>query len=191
VRLDRRELVRQLEARAPAILPLAGLRPAAVLLPLFRRDGEEWLLLTRRTDDLEHHSGEISFPGGGRHAEDADLQATALRETEEEMGIRPGDVEIYGRLDDFVSIHGYRVTPFVGSYPDPYPYRVNRQEIAEVIELPLNSFLQPGIWHQESWPHRGQLHTVDFYRVDGHQVWGLTAAILRQFLVRAGLLNPD
>jgi len=187
VKFDRQELVRQLAVHAPVAMPLAGLRPAAVLLPLFRRDGEEWLLLTRRTDDLEHHSGEISFPGGGRHAEDDDLQATALRETEEEMGIRPADVQIYGRLDDFESIHGYRVTPFVGGYSDPYPYRVNAREIAEVIELPLRSFLQPGVWHQENWPHRGQLHVVDFYRVGGHQVWGLTAAILRQFLLRAGV----
>lgn len=189
MKLDRRALARQLVAQAPVTRPLAGLRPAAVLVPLFRRDDQEWLLLTRRTDDLEHHSGEISFPGGGRHPEDADLQMTALRETEEEMGIRADDVEVFGRLDDFLSIHGYRVTPFVGSYPQPYPYRVNPGEIAEVIELPLRKFLQPGVWHQETWPHRGEQFRVDFYQVDGHQVWGLTAAILRQFLERAGLLS--
>lgn len=170
-------------------LPLRQLRPAAVLVPLFRWGDEDWLLLTRRTDDLEHHAGEISFPGGGQHPEDSDLLATALRETAEEMGITPEDVTIYGRLDDFESIYNYRVTPYVGEFSAPYAYTANPAEISEVIELPLRLFLEAGAWHQENWAHRGRVHPVDFYHVNGYQVWGMTASILRHFFQRYGMLD--
>jgi 8-oxo-dGTP pyrophosphatase MutT (NUDIX family) len=169
-------------------IALGELRPAAVLVPLFARDGEDHLLFTRRTELMKHHRGEISFPGGGRHAEDADLLQTALRETEEEMGIRPADITVLGQLDDFVSIAGYRVTPFVGSFPYPYSCRVNAAEIAEVIEAPLSVLRDPAIWRKENWRHRGRVHPVHFYTVGGHEIWGLTAAILRQFLKRIGYI---
>jgi len=185
--IDRNRLRRRLAAAPHLEMPLEQLRPAAVLLPLFQEQGEDFVLLTRRTDDLEHHAGEISFPGGGRHPEDPDLLTTALRETEEEMGISPDHVTIYGRLDDFISVHGYRVTPFVGEFAAPYAYTANPAEIAEVIELPLRSFLAEGVWHQEDWTYRGRVHPVDFYHVGGYQVWGMTAAILRHFLQRYGL----
>jgi hypothetical protein len=98
------------------------------------------------------------------------------------MGIRPADVEVLGRLSDFFSIHGYHVVPFVGRIPYPYPYRVNPGEIAEVIELPLRRLLDPAIFRKEHWTHQGRVHPVCFYTLEGHEVWGLTAAILRQFL---------
>jgi 8-oxo-dGTP pyrophosphatase MutT (NUDIX family) len=186
--LDSGSLSRALADGPRRYLPLDNLRPAAVLLPLSVRNGEDWILLTRRTEQLPHHGGEIAFPGGARHEGDADLLQTALREVEEEMGIQPRDVTIFGRLDDFFSVHDYHVTPFVGSYPSPYPFRVNPAEIAEVIELPLQAFLQPGVWHQEDWHHRGRSHPVDFFRIGPWEIWGLTAAILRQFLLRVGLL---
>ena len=166
----------------PQPIPLGTLRPAAVLLPIYLRDGEETILFTRRTDHLEHHSGEISFPGGARQAEDASLAATALRETEEEMGIACGDVKLLGRLDDFYSVHGYHVVPYVGTFAWPYPFRVNAEEIAEVIEVPVARLRDPAIFHTEDWEHRGRIHPVHFYLIDGHQIWGLTAAILKQFL---------
>lgn len=167
-----------------------GLRPAAVLVPLFVKEGEDCLLFTRRTELMNHHRGEISFPGGGRHAEDADLLQTALRETEEEMGIRPADVTVLGRLDDFVSVHGYRVSPFVGIFPYPYSCRVNEAEIAEVIEVSLSVLRDPAIWRKENWRHKGRLHPVHFYTVGANEIWGLTAAILRQFLKRIDPVRP-
>jgi len=188
VKLEPVLLKNALLATAPRALPLENLREAAVLIPLFERNGEDWLLLTRRTDDMEHHGGEISFPGGRRDPGDPDLLATALRETDEEMGIAAVDIEVYGQLDDFLSIHNYRVTPFVGRFPAPYAFQVDGREIAEVIELPLGSFLRPGVWHREDWQHQGRMHPVDFYHVGGQVVWGLTAAILRQFLQRVGLV---
>jgi 8-oxo-dGTP pyrophosphatase MutT (NUDIX family) len=173
-----------LAAHPPATRSRRGLRAAAVLLPLYLREGAPHVLFTRRTEHLRHHRGEISFPGGGRQRGDADLAATALRETEEEMGIRPNDVTLLGRLDDFHSVHGYHVVPFVGTFPWPYPFRIDPQEIAAVLEVPLALLREPRRWHSEDWRHRGRLHPVDFCRVDGEVIWGLTAAILRQFLHR-------
>lgn len=177
-------------ARALADYPLRcidgnGLQPAAVLLPVYLREGEETVLFTRRTEHLKHHRGEISFPGGRWQPDDVDLLATALRETEEEMGIRAQDVSVLGRLDDFVSVHGYHVVPFVGTFPWPYRFRVDSREIAEVIEVPLATLQDPLVWRQEDWRLRGRFYPVDFYTVGKHEIWGLTAAILRQFLRRA------
>jgi 8-oxo-dGTP pyrophosphatase MutT (NUDIX family) len=166
-----------------------GLRPAAVLVPLFVKDGVDTVLFTRRTDHLPDHAGEISFPGGRWEEGDFDLEATALRETEEEMGIRPDDVTVLGRLDDFVSVYGYHVTPFVGTLPWPYPFRTSETEIAEVIEVPLVRFSDPAVYHTENWEHKGRLHPVGFFNIDRHQIWGLTAAILRQFLQRIGAID--
>jgi 8-oxo-dGTP pyrophosphatase MutT (NUDIX family) len=173
----------------PRVIDNGVLRPAAVLVPLYRKKGEDTLLFTRRSDHLPDHAGEISFPGGRREPCDADLEDTALRESEEEMGIRPADVRILGRLDDFVSVYGYHVTPFVGSLPWPYPFRVNQREIAEVIEMPLDRLCDPGVYHTESWEHKGRLHPVGFFTIGRHQIWGLTAAILRQFLQRIGAID--
>ena len=180
--LDRAWLSKRLQAYPRRTIPVAELRPAAVLLPLLIRNGEECVLFTRRTEHLPHHAGEISFPGGASHAGDADLAATALRETEEEIGIPVGSIELHGRLDDFWSIHGYHVVPYVGTIPYPFSYQVADHEIAELIEAPLDHFRTPGVHHVEDWTHRGRIHPVDFYRFGDHLIWGLTAAILRQFL---------
>ncbi|MDO3378030.1 CoA pyrophosphatase [Geoalkalibacter halelectricus] len=184
MRLDPEQVRRALASHAPQRLPRENLAPAAVLVPLFARDGEEQVLFTRRPDTMPHHRGEISFPGGRRQPEDPDLLATALRETEEEMGIAAQDVRILGRLDDFFSVHGYHVTPFVGCFPYPYTFRVNVREVAEVITVPLARLRDPAIFHIEDWSHRGRDYPVHFYQIDHHQIWGLTAAILTQFLDR-------
>ncbi len=164
-----------------------GLRPAAVLLLFYQRDGEDYFLFTRRTEHMPHHRGEISFPGGKRHSGAIDLQETALRETEEEMGIRREDVTILGRLDDFISFHGYHIVPFVGTFPYPYPFQADPREIAEVLEVPLRLLLDPDLVREEDWSHRGRYYPVHFFTVGRHEIWGLTAAILRQFLRRAGI----
>lgn len=181
---DGEQVRRALKGCTAKRLPLEGMRPAAVLIPFFFKNQSPHLLFTRRSDDLEHHSGEISFPGGMVEPEDQDLSVTALRETEEEMGIAPEDVQLLGELDDFVSIHGYRVTPFVGIYSWPYPYRVATEEIAEILEVPLGHFLNPDIHRKEDWRHKGRTYPIHFYRYENQDIWGLTAAILRQFIKR-------
>jgi 8-oxo-dGTP pyrophosphatase MutT (NUDIX family) len=179
-------------ARYPAKPMEQGeLRSAAVLVPLFLRSGEPWVLFTRRTEQLKNHSGEISFPGGRAEEQDLDFWHTALRETEEEMGIRAADVKRLGRLDDFYSVYGFRVQVCVGSFVDPYPYQVDRNEIAEVIELPLERLCDPTIYHQEDWQHKGRSYPVDFYQLDGHTIWGMTAAILKQLLLRVELITAE
>lgn len=170
-----------LAARTKVALP-PGPVPAAVLLPLFAEGGEYHVLLTKRTEHLNHHRGEISFPGGARHPGDADLRETALRETWEEVGIRPPDVDILGELDDFYSVYDYLVTPFVGVFPSGYRLAVNRGEIERIITVPLSHLLRPEVFRTEDWSWKGRTHPVCFYTYGSDEIWGLTAAILKQFL---------
>lgn len=156
--------------------------PAAVLLPLFTKGGEPHILFTKRTEQLNHHRGEISFPGGVFQDGDEGPLQTALRETWEEVGISPGDVEVLGELDDFYSIHHYLVSPFVGVFPADYPLKINAAEIDKVIEVPLSHLLRPEIFRAEDWRWKGRLQPVYFYTYGDNEIWGLTAAILKQFL---------
>jgi len=185
--LDPEEVRRNLAAQPPERLPAKDLRPAAVLLPLLLRDDQEHVLFTQRTAWLPHHRGEICFPGGGRHPEDSDLAATALRETQEELGIAPAEVTLLGRLDDAISVHGYHVAAYVGRILGNRPYRINRGEIEEVIELPLARLRDPRIFRVEDWSHKGRRFPVHIYTVGGYQIWGLTAGILSNFLARLEL----
>ncbi len=165
-------------------LPLKGLRAAAVLIPLRLYGGELKILLTRRTDHLNHHAGEISFPGGGIDATDPDDWAAALRETHEEIGVSPTLVEPLGQLDDCYSIHGYRVSCYVGMLPEELDFLPNPSEISELIELPLSTLNDPLIYHQEDWEHQGRSVPVDFFTLEEHVIWGMTGGILKQLLQR-------
>ena len=156
--------------------------PAAVLLPLFLKNGEYHILFTKRTEYLNHHRGEISFPGGVCHPDDGDAQQTALRETWEEVGVASSDVEILGALDDVLSIHNYVVTPFVATFPPDCRLRINSDEIERSIEVPLSHLLKPEIFRVEDWQWKGRIHPVYFYTYGNDEIWGLTAAILKQFL---------
>lgn len=156
--------------------------PSAVLIPVFLKNDEYHILFTKRTENLNHHSGEISFPGGVRHPEDEDSLRTALRETWEEVGIYPADVEVLGVLDDFYSIHDYLITPYVGIIPADYEYRISAPEIERIIEVPLSHLLKPDIFRVEDWTWKGRKHPVYFYTYLDDDIWGVTAAILKQFL---------
>lgn len=180
--MDLKERIKSALAGRARVPMDPGPVPAAVLLPLFMKDGEYHILFTKRTEHLNHHRGEISFPGGVCHPDDAGPRETALRETWEEVGIKSGDVEILGVLDDFYSVHNYLVTPYVGIFPAEYQLQVNPGEIERIIVAPLAYFLRPDIFHTEDWNWKGRLHPVYFYRYGGDEIWGLTAAILKQFL---------
>jgi 8-oxo-dGTP pyrophosphatase MutT (NUDIX family) len=160
----------------------SGPVPAAVLLPLFLKNDEIHLLFTKRTPQLTHHSGEISFPGGRAEASDADSAATALRETWEEIGVQPQDVEVLGELDDVHSLHNYRVTPVVGIFPAGYQLAINDAEIERIIEVPLSHFGLPGVYRTEDWQWQGKRRAMHFYMHGEDEIWGLTARILKQFL---------
>jgi 8-oxo-dGTP pyrophosphatase MutT (NUDIX family) len=158
------------------------LTPAAVLIPLFLEQDELHVLLTVRTDQVEKHKGQISFPGGAREPQDSDLLATALRETEEEVAIRPADVEVLGQLDQLVSITDFIITPYVGMIPYPYDFHSNEDEIAELLEVPLSFFFDASNRRPVTKTSRGGEITVDCFDFNGHTIWGITARILIGFL---------
>jgi len=161
----------------------AGLAPAAVLVPLYRKRGKYHLLFTKRTQEVEYHKGQICFPGGARHTEDETLLDTALRESCEELGIHPQDVRILGELDELSTISSkYAISPFVGIIPYPYPFKPNRREVAELMEVPIAALLEEGNSWQEVQASQGGPVTVYFYEYEGQVIWGATAKMLNQFL---------
>jgi 8-oxo-dGTP pyrophosphatase MutT (NUDIX family) len=155
---------------------------AAVLVPLFRKGKDCHLLFTKRTDQVKYHKGEISFPGGTFDKEDLELQQTALREVFEEIGIKESDVQILGVLDDIVTITEFIVTPFVGLFPYPYPFKVSPIEIAELIEVPLPSLLDEKCFGEREILQGEKRRIVYTYQYGNHTIWGATALILKQFL---------
>jgi 8-oxo-dGTP pyrophosphatase MutT (NUDIX family) len=175
------ELSARLSAREPEALDVPeGQRRAAVLLPLFVRDGGLRLLLTRRTETVEHHRGQISFPGGVEEESDQTAFATAVRETEEELGIAPGDVRLLGALTPLTTVTDFFVEPFVGAIPYPHVLRPAEAEIAEVIEAPVAALLDPKALELRLLP--GREEPTLFYHYGPHVIWGATARMLKELL---------
>ncbi len=171
-------------ALTPAYRHSTGaLAEAAVLVPVFSRGGEPHVLMTRRRADLRLHPGQISFPGGRIDPADADAQAAALREAEEEIGLSPADVEVLGRLGEaLVVTSGYRLTPWVGVVPYPYPYVAHPDEVAGLVELSVADLLTPGSHRVDFREAFGMMHEVHTFDVGGNLVWGATARILHELL---------
>lgn len=155
-------------------------RPAAVLVPLYEEGGEIYLLLGRRSEEVPHHKGQISFPGGTARPDDASLVATALREAEEEIGLPSADVRIIGRLDALVTITDFHVTPFVGAVAPRTPLRPEGREIVEILHVPLAHLADPR--HQRTRALPGRPEIVYFYDFGAHVIWGATGRILNQLL---------
>lgn len=156
-----------------------GLITAAVLVPIFQKNGNLHVLLTKRSDMVEHHRGEISFPGGKLDPTDPDLRSCALRETSEEVGVSPDDVQVLTELDDFYTVATrFHVVPFVGIIPYPYEFRVSQREIAGIVAPPLEVFFDPSRRHEDVWIFRGAPVQVVSYLWEGHNIWGATARIL-------------
>jgi len=157
-------------------------REAAVLAPIVTRDGADHVLFTKRADHLTDHPGQMSFPGGGREPGDDDLLATALREANEEVGLRPEEVEVVGRLDDIRTITDYLVRPFV-TRVDDREYRPSDAEVAELAVLPVAELVDLENYESErrDHPQYGEIR-LHFFHVDGYTVWGATANMLVQLL---------
>jgi 8-oxo-dGTP pyrophosphatase MutT (NUDIX family) len=176
------EIKRILNARQRKIIDYLSFPHAAVLVPLFERAGECHILFTKRTDQVKHHKGEISFPGGMFDEEDGNLKKTALREAFEEIGLNEEDVQILGTLDDIVTVTEFIVTPYVGIFPYPYPFKVSPIEIAELIEVPFKSLLDSGCFGEIEIIQNDRRRIVQSYQFKHHNIWGATARILKQFL---------
>ena len=160
------------------------LTPAAVLVPVVEYPDDLQVLFTRRTDHLSQHSGQISFPGGRVEADDADLIAAALRETEEEIGLERRFVDVIGALDTYVTVTGFAVTPVVGLVRPGFSLKLDSNEVAEAFAVPLPFLLDPAN-HQR---HRGVINGNERqwwampYRE--HYIWGATAGMLRNLFQR-------
>jgi 8-oxo-dGTP pyrophosphatase MutT (NUDIX family) len=149
-------------------------------MPVLEWKNEYHFLLTLRTEEVQTHKGQISFPGGMREGEEG-LVKTALRETFEEVGIEEDRVEILGRFNDYISINGYRVTPFAGFLREPFSIKPQTTEVAEVLKVPFTVFMDPSRLRIEKSFIRNETH-VYFYSYGKHQIWGLTARIIKDFM---------
>jgi 8-oxo-dGTP pyrophosphatase MutT (NUDIX family) len=161
-----------------------GYAEASVLIPLFSQDGQYNVIFTKRTSMVEHHKGQISFPGGAVDREDGSLEETAYREAYEEIGLLKKDVEMLGRIDDELAVvSGFIIHPFVGRVPWPYDYKINTLEVDSLIPIPLHVFMD------ETGRHKRDFVVVDGfhyhgtnYHYNGTIVWGATARIMENFI---------
>ncbi len=154
------------------------LKPAAVLVPIVDRPDGMTILLTQRTDHLHDHAGQISFPGGRAEPTDVDLQATALRETEEEVGLPRDRIDLVGQLDIYVTRTGFEVTPVVGIVNPPFPVKPDPFEVADVFEVPLSFIVDPNNHVQDSRIHKGVARQFYVLPYEGRYIWGATAGML-------------
>ncbi len=158
--------------------PRGQITPAGVLVALVNRDEGVHVVLTQRTEHLSDHAGQISFPGGRAEAHDATIIDTALRETEEEIGLARMHVQVLGTLPDYHTVTGYRVTPVVGWVDAPVSFKPDPFEVAEVFEVPLTFFLDAANHQRHSLMREGVERFYYAMPYDGHYIWGATAGML-------------
>ncbi|PKB73857.1 MAG: hypothetical protein BZY72_04820 [SAR202 cluster bacterium Io17-Chloro-G8] len=173
--LLKRALAKRVVERADG----TGLMPSAVMVLLYPKGGEYCILLNKRSDRVEHHKGEISFPGGARDPEDRDPLETALRETEEEMGINRDDITVIGEMDEVVTRSNFLMNVFTGTIKYPYPFKPSAIEIAEVLEFPVSALIDPANRRTETRWDDGHPATSYSYVHQEHVVFGATARILQ------------
>lgn len=155
-----------------------NLRPAGVLIPIIERQESLVVLLTERSADLRHHAGQVSFPGGGMEAHDADITATALREAHEEVGIQPDEVDIAGFLLPTPTVTGFAVTPVVGFVRETFKLRVDPVEVETAFEVPLDFLMDYRNEEHSERDFQGTTVPVVTFHYDGHRIWGATASML-------------
>jgi 8-oxo-dGTP pyrophosphatase MutT (NUDIX family) len=172
----------------PGAVDDASLRPASVLVPIVAREDELTVLFTRRTEHLKNHSGQVAFPGGREEPHDGSAEAAALREAREEIGLDAANVELIGRLDEYRTRTGFRITPVVGIVRPPFMLTPDIHEVDEIFEVPLSFLLDPANHVQQSREFEGR--TARFYvmQYGRHCIWGATAGMLVAFYRRLAAL---
>jgi 8-oxo-dGTP pyrophosphatase MutT (NUDIX family) len=154
-----------------------------VLLLGYPRGGRTHLVFTKRTETVQHHQGQISLPGGAREVVDSTLEVTALRETQEELGVSPAVVQVLGRLDDvYVRTSNFLIAPYVGAIDAAPVFQPDPGEVAQVIEVPLYRLRDPAIFREEDWAGDDGPRKMQFYQHGPHEIWGATARVLQLFL---------
>ena len=176
---DREEIRRRLAGACPEVVGGAdeGI-PAAVLIGLLAKPGDPDIVLTQRTANLRDHAAEISLPGGRVESGDDGPAMAALRETFEEIGVPPADVELLGCLPTYRTVTGYRVYPFVGWIEPPVEFRRDEREVADIFQVPLRFVLDPANHQRDSLIRDGTCHSFYVLPYPGRRIWGATAAIL-------------
>jgi len=176
-------LARQLQSRNPRRLSADDAGRAAVLMPILPHGEEFCFLLTQRTHKVETHKGQISFPGGIQEDSDANLLQTALRETWEEIGLASNGIHLLGEFDEYLSITGLIVTPFAAWIEGPLNLALNHDEVEEILRVPFSVFQDNRTLRVETRVRLGVERKVYFYDFQGKEVWGLTAQMIRDFLM--------
>ena len=183
------EIRARLENPAPKNLPPSDVRKAAVLIPLYVDAGHLWTVLTKRTEHLPTHKGQIAFAGGSLE-DGEDVWEGALREAHEEIGIDPKSVLKLGCLDEAETPAGFRVTPCVGVVPYPLVTTINEDEIEDVFAVPLPNLASPDLVEDRQVLIDDVERELRIYHVGRRQIWGLTSRIIQNLLVRMGMDDP-
>jgi 8-oxo-dGTP pyrophosphatase MutT (NUDIX family) len=179
------EIRTRLAAYTPRLLENEGRARAAVLVPLYYDRGELHVVFTKRTDRVQSHRGEVSFPGGAMDATDADLTFTALREAQEEVGLDPSHVKLIGQIDDIVTISDFHVSAYIGEIDprtSPYGWLPAEAEVAEMIEAPLSHLRDRANLVEVPRTRNGELVLQEGIAFGDHIIWGATFRMLRNFL---------
>ncbi|MGH1363125.1 MAG: CoA pyrophosphatase [Calditrichia bacterium] len=180
----------RLEDHVPKRLSIDSFIPAAVTIPIFEKNGKPHMLLTLRADTVEHHKGQVSFPGGAWEPHDTSIEQTALRETDEEVGIPPSMTRVIGQLDDFPTISDFIITPFVTTIPYPFPTDVNPDEVAKLLEVPFDLFLTDSHFEAKIKRYKNTEYPVYYYYFEDTIIWGITGFIINRFVEMTFGYNP-
>jgi 8-oxo-dGTP pyrophosphatase MutT (NUDIX family) len=171
-----------LNSRTPRKLEQHHEGRAAVLVPIFHKEDDYFFLLTQRTHTVETHKGQISFPGGVAESNET-LSRTALRETWEEIGLTADRIEVLGEFDEYLSVTGLIVTPFLARIDSPFALNPNPNEVEQIFQVPLSLFRNESCLRVEIRRRFDRDLPVYFYNFQGRDVWGLTAQIIRDFIL--------